>query len=56
MDDSLLRRWRKGREGQLAPEEHARLERDVDATFAEHEARVYQAPGHGSSFLRTTAA
>ena len=41
MDASLLLRWQKGRAGELDPEEHARLQRDVDALFAEHEGRVY---------------
>lgn len=41
MDDSLLVRLRKRKANQLEPEERARLERDVDALFAEHHARVY---------------
>jgi RNA polymerase sigma-70 factor (ECF subfamily) len=41
MDDSLLLRWRKGRDGQLASAEQAQLQRDIDAMFAEHEGRVY---------------
>ena len=41
MDDSLLLRWRKGRAGELDAEERARLQRDVDALFAVHEACVY---------------
>ncbi len=41
MDDSLLLRLRKRKAGQLEPREHAQLQRDVDALFAEHEARVY---------------
>jgi RNA polymerase sigma-70 factor, ECF subfamily len=41
MDDSLLLRWRKRRAGQLEPAEYAKLERDIDALFAQHEARVY---------------
>ena len=41
MDESLLLRWRKGRAGELDPEERARLERAMEALFVEHEARVY---------------
>ena len=41
MDDSLLLRWQKRGTGELAPDEQAALQRDVDELFGQHEGRVY---------------